>query len=178
MAKYKKLISESKKNNRIAQRELYDALFPKLYFVAKRYLHNTEILEEVISDAFINIFKNLGQLKAPEALEAWARRIVVNQCLSYLRQNKELSVSFEETKEAADLSINEDFLHEEDLLKLLQKLPKGSRTVFNLYAIEGFSHKEIAENLGITEGTSKSQLNFARKKLQEEVQHLYFTKVN
>lgn len=162
-------------NDRLAQRKVYDACYPKLHFVCKRYLKSQEDIEEVLADAFFSIFSKIGQLKELEAFDGWARRIVVNQCLSFLRKKELDKISIDEYEMNIPDPIIQDFPYDEqELLQLLDTLPTGSKTIFNLYAIEGYSHKEIAELLGITEGTSKSQLNFAKGKLQKLVHQFYF----
>ncbi|WP_407508382.1 RNA polymerase sigma factor [Elizabethkingia anophelis] len=166
-------------NDRIAQRKLYDAYYPKLHFVCKRYLKSQEDIEEVLADAFFSIFSKLPQLKEILAFDAWARRITVNQCLSFLRRKELTSISIDEFElNIPDPAIQDFPYNEEELLRLMDTLPTGSKTIFNLYAIEGYSHKEIAEQLGISEGTSKSQLNFAKNKLQKLVHQFYFSKTN
>ena len=112
------------------------------------------------------------QLKNPDVFEGWAKKIAVNQCLQTLRKKKEMLISIDDEtfveKHLADE--NSEFTFEKDILTLLNYLPEGCRTIFNLFAIEGYPHREIAEMLSISEGTSKSQVNFARKKLQELLQ--------
>lgn len=159
------LLIECQQNNRNAQRKVYEKMAGKLYSVCRRYLKNDEDIEEVLADTFYKIFTKLNQLKDPEIFEAWAKKIAVNECLQKLRTTKSLHISLDENfVEAAE---TENLSFEKDILKLLNFLPEGCRAIFNLFAIEGYPHKEIATMLSITEGTSKSQLNFARKKLQE-----------
>jgi RNA polymerase sigma factor (sigma-70 family) len=172
-----KLISECKKMQRAAQRQLYELMAPKLYQTCKRYLKKEEEIEEALADAFYTIFTKLDQLKEVLAFEAWARKITVNQCLLTLRKNVNFNIYIDDMKQEPNLeSASETFLEAEDLIKLLNHIPKGCKTVFNLFAIEGFSHKEIASMLGISEGTSKSQLNASRTKLKELVNSLYYQK--
>ena len=109
----------------------------------------------------------MSQLHNPDIFEAWARKIAVNECLQKLRSTKELHISLEEDHAITIDSAMENISFEKDILNLLNFLPEGCRAIFNLFAIEGYPHKEIAVMLSISEGTSKSQLNFARKKLQE-----------
>ena len=142
------------------------------------YLKDFEI-EEAMSDSFVSIFKNLKQLKNLEAFEPWAKKIAVNECLQFLRKKVNFQIYLEDTKTTPqELLYEDEHLHQEDLLKLLEKLPEGCKTIFNLFVIEGFSHKEIAEQLQISEGTSKSQLNVAKNKLQVLVNHLYYSNAN
>lgn len=172
-----KLISECKKMQRAAQRQLYELMAPKLYQTCKRYLKKEEEIEEALADAFYTIFTKLDQLKEVLAFEAWARKIAVNQCLLALRKNVNFNIYIDDMKQEPNLEgASETFLETEDLMQLLNHIPEGCKTVFNLFAIEGFSHKEIASMLGISEGTSKSQLNVSRTKLKELVNGLYYQK--
>jgi len=163
----KELLIECQRNDRNAQRKVYEKMAGKLYSVCKRYLKNDEDIEEVLADTFYKIFTKLNQLENHEIFEAWARKIAVNECLQKLRSLKALDISLEEELVESTGSPTDSISFEKDILKLLNFLPEGCRAIFNLFAIEGYPHKEIAIMLSISEGTSKSQLNFARKKLQE-----------
>lgn len=158
---------------RDAQRQVYDAMAPKLYRTCKRYLKKEEDIEETLADAFYTIFTKLDQLKENGAFDAWARRITVNLCLQQLRRNVNFNLYLEDTK-TVPAAAEQTALEEEDLLKLLTLIPEGCRTIFNLFAIEGYGHKEIAEMLSISEGTSKSQLNAAKTKLKDLVNSRYY----
>lgn len=163
--------------HRGSQRQMYELLAPKLYRTCKRYLKKEEEIEEVMADAFYTIFTKLDQLKEMLAFEAWARKITVNQCLLTLKKNINFNIYLDDMKMEPKLETADDtVLEEEDLLQLLNHIPEGCKTVFNLFAIEGYSHKEIATMLGISEGTSKSQLNASRTKLKELVNNLYYQK--
>ncbi|WP_415328096.1 RNA polymerase sigma factor [Chryseobacterium sp. MMS23-Vi53] len=162
-----RLLIECQRNDRNAQRKVYEIMAGKLYSVCKRYLKNDEDIEEVLADTFYKIFTKMSQLQNPEIFEAWARKIAVNECLQKLRSTKALHISLEENHVGISDSTLENVSYEKDILSLLNFLPEGCRAIFNLFAIEGYPHKEIAVMLSISEGTSKSQLNFARKKLQE-----------
>lgn len=171
------LISNCKKMQRDAQQEVYSLLSPKLYRTCKRYLKKEEEIEEVLADAFYTIFTKIDQLKEIKAFEGWARKITVNQCLLQLKRNVNFNLYLEDTKLSLQPeTVAETPLEEEDLLNLLNFIPEGCKTIFNLFAIEGFSHKEIAAMLSISEGTSKSQLNAAKTKLQVLVNNLYYKK--
>lgn len=162
-----KLLIECQQNDRNAQRRVYEKMAGRLYSVCKRYLKDDEDIEEVLADTFYKIFTRLNQLNNHEIFEVWAKKIAVNECLQKLRSTKSLHISLDENLiEYSDSKI-ENLSFEKDILKLLNFLPEGCRAIFNLFAIEGYPHKEIAAMLSISEGTSKSQLNFARKKLQE-----------
>lgn len=133
-----------------------------------RYVKNRTEAEDVMVTAFTKVFDKIDQFKGDGSFEGWVRRIVVNECLTFLRRNKNMYL---ETDLAAadrepDLHHLNNHLEAEDLLKLVAELPAGYQIVFNMYAIDGYSHKEIAEHLGINENTSKSQLSRARGHLQ------------
>ena len=166
------LLIKPKNKDRLAQRQVYERFAGRLYAVCKRYLKKDEEAEEALADAFFIIFTTIDQLQNVEVFEGWAKKIAVNQCLQTLRKKESILVSIDEEtfieKHLADQHSESSF--EKDILPLLHFLPEGCRTIFNLFAVEGYPHREIAEMLSITEGTSKSQVNFARKKLQELLQ--------
>ncbi|MFA7445351.1 MAG: sigma-70 family RNA polymerase sigma factor [Flavobacteriaceae bacterium] len=171
------LINQCRQMHRASQKQMYELLAPRLYLICKRYLKKEEEIEEALADAFYTIFTKINQLKENLAFEGWAKKIVVNQCLLTIRKTKDYNVYLEDVSiQPFAENANETFLEEEDLLKLLNYLPEGAKTIFVLYAIEGYSHKEIAEQLGISEGTSKSQLNVSRTKLKELVEMYYHQK--
>jgi RNA polymerase sigma factor (sigma-70 family) len=172
------LIVACKKMQRDAQRQVYEQLSSKLYRTCKRYLKKEEEIEEALADAFYTIFTKLDQLKELQAFEGWARKIAVNQCLHQLKRNINFNLYLEDTKlHLQPESLPETNLEEEDLLNLLNYIPDGCKTIFNLFVIEGYGHKEIATMLTISEGTSKSQLNVAKTKLKELVNNHYYQKV-
>jgi RNA polymerase sigma factor (sigma-70 family) len=172
-----KIIIACKKQQREAQRLVYEQMASKLYYTCKRYLKKEEEIEEVLADTFYIIFTKIDQLKENKAFEGWARKIAVNQCLLQLKKNLNFNLYLEDTHMQSQPFTEEvTALEEEDLLKLVEKIPEGCRTIFNLFVIEGFSHKEIAEQLKISEGTSKSQLNVAKTKLKELVNTFYYQK--
>ncbi|NML59426.1 RNA polymerase sigma factor [Chryseobacterium cheonjiense] len=163
----RELLLQCQRNDRNAQRKVYEKMAGKLYAVCRRYLKNDEDIEEVLADTFYKIFTKIEQLHNPDIFEAWAKKIAVNECLQKLRAAKRLHISLEENHFISSNTDSENVSFEKDILHLLNFLPEGCRAIFNLFAIEGYPHKEIAVMLSISEGTSKSQLNFARKKLQE-----------
>lgn len=171
------LILACKKMQRDAQRQVYDLMAPKLYRTSKRYLKKEEEIEEAMADAFYTIFTKLDQLKEIGAFEAWARRIMVNQCLQTIKKHVNFNMYLDDVKMMSQpVTAPVTDLEEEDLLNLLNFIPQGCRTVFNLFVIEGYGHKEIAEMLNISEGTSKSQLNASKNKLKDLVNQLYYQK--
>ncbi|MGV7105526.1 RNA polymerase sigma factor [Flavobacterium sp. U410] len=172
-----KIIQACRKQQRDAQRKLYELMAPKLYYLCKRYLKKEEEIEEVLADSFYIIFTKLEQLKENFAFEAWARKITVNQCLLQLKKNLNFNLYLEDVAYSDQPLVEEvTDLEEEDLLNLVHYLPEGCKTIFSLFVIEGYSHKEIAAQLQISEGTSKSQLNAAKSKLKELITTYYYQK--
>jgi len=165
--KLEALIDQCKKGNSRAQRELYEKYSRKMLGVCRRYLKEEEA-EDAMIKGFMKVFNKIGQYEGLGNFEGWMRRIMVNESLMEIRKNKMMYIDADiaEIQLGANYQIVNKQLESEDLLKLIDRLPYGYRTVFNLYAIEGFSHKEIAESLEITESTSKSQLSRARTMLQ------------
>ena len=171
------LIQACKKQQRDAQRQVYELLARKLYYTCSRYLKKEEEIEEAMADAFYIIFTKIDQLKEELAFEGWAKKIAVNQCLIQLKKNVNFNLYLEDVSlKNQPLTDEMCELEEEDLLNLLNYLPDGCKTVFSLFVIEGFSHKDIAEKLQISEGTSKSQLNVAKTKLKDLVNQFYYQK--
>lgn len=140
-----------------------------MFSICRRYISDSAEAEDVLVCGFTKVFAKIDQFKSEGSFEGWIRRIMVNEALSYIRKNKSmyLEVEIEKADREPDYRQMQDQLEVEDLQKMVNRLPSGYRTVFNLYAIEGFSHKEIAEKLGISENTSKSQLSRARVHLQK-----------
>lgn len=165
------LIKGCLRGKRSAQRSLYEKYSGKMLGICSRYLKDRDIAEDIMISSLMKVFEKLNQFKGEGSFEGWMRRLVVNECLSYLRRNKSMfmAVDVEKAEREPDYQVVEDKLEEDDLLSLVHSLPDGYRTVFNLYAIEGFSHKEIAENLGVSVNTSKSQLSRARTLLQHKL---------
>lgn len=163
--------------HRDAQRQVYELMAPKLYRTCKRYLQKEEEIEEALADAFYTIFTKLDQLKEFGAFEAWSRKITVNHCLATIKKNTNFNLYLDDVKTLSQPFTDEvTELEEEDLLNLLNHIPEGCKTIFNLFVIEGYGHKEIATMLHISEGTSKSQLNASKTKLKELVNNLYYQK--
>ncbi len=172
------ILINCRKMQRDAQRQVYELMSPKLYCTCKRYLKKEEEIEEVLADAFYTIFTKMDQLKELGAFEAWARKITVNQCLHQLKRNVNFNIYIEDASiQLQPETLPETHLEEEDLLNLLNFIPEGCKTIFNLFVIEGYGHKEIASMLKISEGTSKSQLNVAKTKLKELVNNHYYQQV-
>jgi RNA polymerase sigma-70 factor (ECF subfamily) len=157
------------KNNASAQRYFYQKYSSKFLAICCRYINDRMQAEDIMVESMMKIFDKVNQFGFEGSFEGWAKRIVVNEALMVLRKNKALFVELEGNI-TPEVSVNvEHSLEAEDLMQLINELPDGYRTVFNLYAIEGYSHAEIALTLGISEGTSKSQLSRARAILQQEI---------
>lgn len=153
-----------------AQREFFDRFSPTMLGVALRYMKDLARAEDVLQEGFIKVFNNLHRYESKGSLEGWVRRIVVNTALDQIRKYKKEQTNLEldnSTFEIVQKSEVESQLQAEVLLQLVQQLPEGYRIVFNMFAIEGYSHKEIAEHLNITESTSKSQYSRARALLRK-----------
>ncbi|MGZ8543825.1 MAG: RNA polymerase sigma factor [Flavisolibacter sp.] len=159
------------KGDRRMQQELYQRFAPKMYAVCLRYASNTEEAEDILQEGFIKIFNKIGSFRGEGSFEGWIRRIFVNTAIEQFRKKtylKPITEAEESTVEGKYLSVL-DTLAEKDIIRLVQQLSPGYRTVFNMYVIEGYTHKQIAELLGISEGTSKSQLSRAKLILQDLV---------
>ncbi|MEY3442494.1 MAG: hypothetical protein RLZZ519_775 [Bacteroidota bacterium] len=153
------------------QEALYNLYYRKMFGVCLRYAPDRETAEDILQDGFVKVFKNIGSYEGKGSLEGWIRRVVVNTALEFLRKKSSM-YPVVDIQQAANTDGGWDIvssMSEQEILRMVQALPVGYRTVFNLYAIEGYSHKEIAERLNITEGTSKSQLARARQTLQENI---------
>jgi RNA polymerase sigma factor (sigma-70 family) len=163
------LIKGCVSRDRSAQKRLYDTYSSKMYGICYRYVRDPAEAEDILIVAFTRIFEKISQFKSEGSFEGWIRRIIVNEALTHIRRNRSmyLETDLDQVDREPDYDKLQDHLEEEDLLKMIQELPTGYRIVFNLYAIEGYSHKEIANQLGISENTSKSQLSRARTYLQK-----------
>lgn len=161
--------------NRRMQEELYKRFSPKMYAVCLRYATNADEAQDILQDGFIKVFKKLDSYRGDGSFEGWVRRIFVNTAIEYFRRKKYLqpvTEKEENTIEGKYVSALDD-LAEKDILNLITQLSPGYKTVFNMYVVEGYSHKEIGDMLGISEGTSKSQLSRAKAILQDLVrQHI------
>jgi RNA polymerase sigma-70 factor (ECF subfamily) len=152
-----------------AQSMLYERYSPKMLSICLRYMGDMMEAEDVMIEGFMRIFDKISQFNFKGSFEGWMRRIMVNEALMRLRGKKMINVELDEVRQKSGGVSVESNINAEELLKLVNELPVGYRTVFNLFAIEGYSHAEIAEQLEISEGTSKSQLSRARALLQERL---------
>ena len=168
-----KLVSECLKGNSKAQKALFERFAPKMYAVCLRYMKREEAAKDVLQDGMIKVFLKLGDFKNEGVLEGWIRRVMVNTCLDQLRKDLKFQTDVQLGDVESKLE-NKEFTVEtlmaEDLLKLVNAMPEGYKVVFNLFAIEGYSHKEIADTLGISENTSKSQYLRARAYLRDRIE--------
>lgn len=166
------LIDGCLQGDRKMQHELYQRFAPKMYGVCLRYAANAAEAEDILQEGFIKVFGKLQSFRREGSFEGWVRRIFVNTAIEHFRKKSYLQPITDKEEgsyEAKSLSVL-DSLAEKDIIGLVQQLSPGYRTVFNLYVIEGYTHREIAEQLGISEGTSKSQLSRAKLILQDMVQ--------
>lgn len=172
----KQLIESCKKGERLAQKELYDTYSRKMMGVCLRYVNDRETARDLLQDGFVKVFTSMDSYTGVGSFEGWLRKIFVNCALEYLRKSDVL-------REAADLDNSAELVNPDssvisemsaaELMKLVQQLPAGFRAVFNLFAIEGYSHKEIGEMLDITESTSRSQFTRAKQLLQRQINTMY-----
>ncbi len=162
------LIAACKKDDQRAQKVLYDRYSPVMYGVCKRYVQQREDAEDVLVGGFFKVLTNIDQFKGEGSFEGWIRRIIINEALMFLRKRNlfDYAVEINEADRPTPTTTVEE-LAAQDILELLDGLPTGYRTIFNLYVLEGYKHREIAELLGISINTSKSQLILAKKRLQE-----------
>ena len=170
----RELIQACKKQNRRAQQELFDRFSPTMFGVCRRYIKSDSEAEDVLVEAFYKVLTKLEMYNGDGSFEGWIRRIVVNEALMNLRKNMKLKMNVEinpNLDHTTTLTV-EDELAAEDIYGLLEQLPTGYRTIFNLYVLEGYKHREIAELLDISINTSKSQLILAKKRMQDLVRGL------
>jgi RNA polymerase sigma factor (sigma-70 family) len=164
------LIEGCKKEDKVCQRELYNMFAGKMMAVCIRYAKDRMEAEDILQDGFIKLFDNVSNFRKEGSFEGWVKRIFVNTALNKIRNKRY------DFKEIDNISLNlsfDDFLiekmSENDILELINTMPEGYKYVFNLFAIEGFSHKEIADSLGIEEASSRSQYSKAKKYLQQKI---------
>lgn len=164
------ILEGCKKGDQKAQALLYHRYKAKLFVLCLRYADSYEEAEDFLQDGFIHIFKDLYRFQPFGSLEAWMRKVVVNVALQHIRKKRRLFQTTEISPMISQLESNENpfsDLSAKNLIRMIQTLPTGYRTVFNLFVIEGYSHQEIGELLEISEGTSKSQLSRAKAVLRE-----------
>lgn len=151
-----------------AQRQLYELVAGRMMGVCLRYAKDDEEAKDLLQEGFIKVFQQIDVFRGEGSFEGWIKKIFINTALESIRKKKLLTQPLEDEEDASDnFLIQENKLEAKELLQMIRKLPDGYRVVFNLYAIEGFNHREIAQQLNITEGTSKSQYARARQFLQK-----------
>jgi len=165
------LLDGCRKGDRKAQETLYKTLASRMMGVCMRYAKDTFEAEDVLQMGFVKVFQKVSEFRGDGSFEGWIRRIMVNTAIESYRKNlRNLNVvDIDEVYDQPQSTFDMSGLELKDLLKLVQQLSNGYRLVFNMYVIEGYSHKEIAGQLGITEGASKSQLSRARAILKEKI---------
>lgn len=157
--------------NRRSQKRLYELLAPKMFPVCLKFFKRSTEAEDVLQEGFIKLFNNLHNYRGEGSFEGWTRRIFVNTAIQHYRSLKPTAIcadDYDELLPCCNASAL-DKLYEKDVIQITNALSSGYRTVFNLYAIEGYSHKEISEILGITESTSKSQYLRAKASIREKI---------
>lgn len=166
---HSELISRCKRGDRTAQHEIYKLYARGMYNTAVRIVHDSEDAKDILQDAFVDMYTKLDSFREESTFGAWFKRIVVNKSLNHIKKARPQLLDYEDVDiEVEDEPYSEPFDHTvNDVKKAMKDLPHGYKLVFDLYMFEGYSHKEIAGYLGITEATSKSQLSRARVKLRE-----------
>src|SRR3954463_16384614 len=158
------------KNDAVAQRELYNRYSPKMLAVCYRFAHNREDAEDMLQEGFIKVFSQIHTFRNQGAFEGWIRRIIVHTCINNLKKNKRFNESVD-LIHATSIQVREEsipsIIQAKEVVECIRMLPIGYRTVLNLYAIEGFSHKEISGMLDIEESTSRSQYTRAKAMLED-----------
>ena len=173
--KLNRLIKRCRKNDRVAQKEIYENYAPLFTSIAKRYVGDVMIAEDIMVEAFFKIFTQISKYSGTGSFEGWMKRILINEALMHLRKYKNLKA--QKSIEGLQIPLHqltEEKMECDAILSLVNHLPTGYKTVFNLYVLEGYKHREIASLLGISINTSKSQLILAKKKMKVLLKkHLY-----
>ncbi|MFP4622119.1 MAG: RNA polymerase sigma factor [Bacteroidales bacterium] len=170
------LIQGCRNNDRKYQELLYRKFAKKMYGICMSYAKDRSMAQEILQDGFVKVFKKIDTFKEEGSLEGWIRRIITNTALDYLRQKSKLYEFIDDNREVEEERLDNSILEKinaDGIFNMIKQLPEGAKAVFNLYAVEGYSHKEIAEKLEITEGTSKSQFKRARSLLKTLLRDLY-----
>jgi RNA polymerase sigma factor (sigma-70 family) len=172
---YQKLFEQCKRNDSKAQRALYDLFKARLMGLCRRYAKDRDDAQDMLQETFIKIFSRIGQVEKVNGLEGWMKSIAVNTAIDhYNRKKRTMMTSSDEEYDIADSAYELilDNLTDEFLLGVINDLPEGSRIVFNLSVVEGYSHAEIAGLIGISESTSRSQLHYAKQLLKEKLNRI------
>jgi RNA polymerase sigma factor (sigma-70 family) len=170
-SQYLVLMEGCKRGDRQSQEQLYNKLHSKMYGVCLRYARDNFEAEDILQTGFIKLFSKLDYFNGVGSFEGWVRKIMVNTAIEHYRKNKYISCSIDisENVNSYASAVYQDGLEAKDLMRLIMKLPASYRIVFNMFAIEGYSHQEIAKELGISEVLSRTQLSRARAILKEKV---------
>jgi RNA polymerase sigma-70 factor (ECF subfamily) len=173
-----RLVRRCLKGDEEAQKALYDRFKGKMFGLCLRYTKDRATAEDLLQEGFIKVFNKMDTFRFEGSFEGWVRRIVMNTVIENYRKNKPLQAVVELQDYHASTIDNDALgkMSRDQLMQLIQELPEGYQMVFNLYAIEGYTHKEIAQELDISEGTSKSQLSRARKLLKKKIAEIYQVK--
>ncbi|REE79928.1 RNA polymerase sigma-70 factor (ECF subfamily) [Lutibacter oceani] len=167
-----KIVNDCKLNKAKAQMQLYDMYCDAMFIIAQRYVKDNFVAEDIMQDAFIKVFKNIKKFKGEVTIGAWIKKIVINQCIDYLKKKRIELVAIEENNIAiadeSDWTVNEE-VNINIVTSAINKLPEKYKVVLNLYLIEGYDHQEIAQILNITEVTSRSQLMRGKNKLKSQL---------
>jgi len=166
----KKLINKCKKKDNKAQSEIYQLYAGKLFALSLKYSRNYQEAQDNLQNGFITIFDKMEQFNFEGSFEGWLKRIIINTALQTYREKNVLNLVTEQIPEEVDLEMDEEQVSLDFLLKLIQELPNRYRLVFNLYVMDGYSHREVANMLNISEGTSKSNLSRARVILRDKIE--------
>lgn len=175
MLNINKIIQDCKQNKRSAQKKLYDVYSPIFLGICLRYAKDKAEAEDMLQDGFIKIFTKISKFSGKGSFEGWMKRIIINTSITSYHKNKKYNrlYNIDEINEINIKSnLNKSNFSEEELLKVIRTLPKGYNIIFNLYAIEGYKHKEIAQLLNISINTSKSQYSRAKKLLRKKLEIL------
>ena len=166
----KKLIKQCADNDRKAQEEIYQLFSGKLFSICLKYSKNKQEAQDNFQDGFVTIFEKIGQFKFNGSFEGWMKRVMINTVLLKYRNKTVLNIVTEDIPDEVIVDIDDDEISLDFLLNLIQELPDRYRMVFNLYVLDGCSHKEISEMMQIAEGTSKSNLARARAILKQKIE--------
>ena len=166
-----RLIKQCAKNDKRAQKEIYQLFAGKLFSICLKYSKNRQEAQDNFQDGFVTIFSKIGQFNFKGSFEGWLKRIMVNTVLLKYRNKSVLNIVTEEIPDEVVVDVDDDEISLDFLLSLIQELPERYRLVFNLYVLDGYSHKEVSQMLHIAEGTSKSNLARARAILKQKVEN-------
>lgn len=166
-------INQLKKGNELAAFNLYNSYSKAMYSTLTRITNDTEVAKDLLQEAFVKAFKRISDLDEPQAFGGWLKRIVVNIGLEHVRKKKYYFEDIEEQVDIENEEIDDRLVDNNTLHNAIKELPDGCRTVLCLHLLEGFKHREIAKELGITESTSKTQFRHAKQLLKMKLQHHY-----